>query len=70
MFLLRIFFLDEALNLELAGRSLVAQCYRRLGRVWPAASVLVVLGNIVTNLILEEDEGAIESDDRAFDKVN
>jgi len=60
----------DFVTLELAARSLVGQCFRHLGRMWPAAAVLVVLGHIVTNLIDADESRNLEvlDNDKAFDK--
>ena len=64
--------LGDFVTLELAARSLVGQCFRHLGRMWPAAAVLVVLGHIVTNLIDADESRNLEvlDNDKAFDKVH
>ena len=56
------------MNVELSGRSIVSQCFRRVGRVWPAAALLLILANIVTE-IMDNEAGTLVDNDRAFDKV-
>ena len=53
---------------ELSARSLAREFFRRVGRVWPAAGVMVVLGNIITHLFNTDTE-VDASSDKAFDKV-
>jgi len=52
---------------ELSARSLAREFFRRVGRVWPAAGVMVVLGNIITHLF-NTDAEVDASSDKAFDK--
>ena len=41
----------------------------QVGRVWPAAAVFLLLGNIVNNLDLDADTDTQLDNDKAFDKV-
>ena len=61
--------LGQELSEELAARSIINQCFRRVGRLWPAAVVLLVLGNIL-KYMLDIEQGADTDTDKAFDKVS
>ena len=61
-------FLGNDCSAALVGRSLVSECFRQMGLVWPAAAVFTVLANVVTHL-LDNDMEVDTNSDRAFDKV-
>ena len=61
----------EEFSEELTATSLINQCYRCVGKQWPAAVVLVVLGNILKYLLDTDQQGGADLDtDKAFDKVS
>jgi len=61
----------EEFSEELTATSLINQCYRCVGKQWPAAVVLVVLGNILKYMLDTDQQGGADLDtDKAFDKVS
>ncbi|XP_023344467.1 thyroid adenoma-associated protein [Eurytemora carolleeae] len=59
----------EEFSEELTATSLINQCYRCVGKQWPAAVVLVVLGNILKYMLDTDQQGGADLDtDKAFDK--
>ena len=61
----------EEYSEELTATSLINQCYRCVGKQWPAAVVLMVLGNILKYILDTDQQGGADLDtDKAFDKVS
>ena len=61
----------EEISEDLTATSLINHCYRCVGKQWPAAVVLVVLGNILKYLLDTDQQGGADLDtDKAFDKVS
>ena len=59
----------EKISSSLAAESLVDLMHNRLGRIWPAADILVSLGAVLSLLLeCEESAGMTVDVDKAFDK--